>query len=118
MIRSNKDRLIRVIDQLMNNALNYALTGSRIYVDLKEEEGMVKWTIRNTASYEMLFDGGEIFEICAQGDSERLQGSGMGLTLAKSMTTVCGGQLQILIEGDVFKAVLQYAKWDAAAEIV
>ncbi|PRR83701.1 HAMP domain-containing sensor histidine kinase [Clostridium vincentii] len=98
-------RTWRVFENLINNALKYSQPNSRVYIDLIEENKKIIIIIKNMASYEMDFDNEEIFERFKRGDKSRnTEGSGLGLSIAKSILELQGGSLSIEIDGDLFKA--------------
>lgn len=97
----------RVFANLVQNALKYSMKNSRVYIDLFQEDGVTKFTIKNMSSYEMNFDGDEIAERFKRGDvSRNTEGSGLGLAIAKSIMGLQGGELNIEIDGDLFKAIV------------
>lgn len=102
-------RLYRVYQNLLENALKYSMEGTRIYIDAKREDQKVVTTIKNIAAYEMDFTPDKIVERFQRGDVNRTtEGHGLGLAIAKSFSEACGGQLDIIIDGDMFKAIIQY----------
>ncbi len=95
----------RVFENLINNILKYALPSTRVYIELVEEDDKIIITMKNISSYEMDFDNEEIFERFIRGDKSRnTEGSGLGLSIAKSILDLQGGDLSIEIDGDLFKA--------------
>lgn len=105
LIVNDGTKLSRVLQNLFSNALKYSLSGTRVYVSLKASENEAVVTIKNTANYEMDFDPDEILQRFARGDTSRTtEGSGLGLSIAKSYTEACGGKFAISIDGDQFTA--------------
>jgi len=95
----------RVFENLINNILKYSQPKTRVYIDLIEEDSKIIITMKNISSYEMDFDKEEIFERFKRGDKSRnTEGSGLGLSIAKSILELQGGNLSIEIDGDLFKA--------------
>ncbi|MBU3145036.1 sensor histidine kinase KdpD [Clostridium sp. CF012] len=95
----------RVFENLINNILKYSQPKTRVYIELISEEYKVIITMKNISSYEMDFDKEEIFERFIRGDKSRnTEGSGLGLSIAKSILELQGGDLSIEIDGDLFKA--------------
>lgn len=108
-IISDGDKLYRVWENLITNALKYSLNGSRVFIDLENEGGAVIATIKNTANYEMGFKEDDILERFARGDKARTtEGSGLGLSIAQSFTEACGGKFSITVDGDLFKVELRF----------
>lgn len=111
MITADGNKLYRVFQNLIDNALNYSMEGTRIFVDLKEEKDYIRLEMKNTASYEMNFTPEEITERFTRGDQSRTDGgNGLGLSIAKTFTEACGGAFRIELDGDVFKAVVLLQK--------
>ena len=95
----------RVFENLINNILKYSQPKTRVYIELIEEDSKIIITMKNISSYEMDFDKEEIFERFIRGDKSRnTEGSGLGLSIAKSILELQGGNLSIEIDGDLFKA--------------
>ncbi|MEG2118152.1 MAG: ATP-binding protein, partial [Clostridia bacterium] len=96
-------RLIwRVIDNLMNNICKYSQPSTRVYLDLKTEDNFAYITFKNISSDELL-------ERFVRGDSSRhTEGSGLGLSIAKSLTTLQNGNLELYVDGDLFKVVVSF----------
>ncbi|KPV56503.1 hypothetical protein QJ48_27245 [Paenibacillus sp. A3] len=106
----------RVFENLISNALKYALPHTRVHLALTEEADKVVFTINNIAAYELNFDVDEIFERFKRGDTSRnTEGSGLGLAIAKSIVELQGGQLRIDIDGDYFKVRVEFAREAKAA---
>lgn len=104
-VQADGDRLYRVFQNLFTNALQYSLPGSRVYVELVCENGRATASVKNVARYEMEFDPAEITERFVRGDASRTgEGSGLGLSIAKSFTEACGGSFSVRAEADLFCA--------------
>lgn len=111
MIFSDGKKLYRVFQNVLDNALKYSLEGSRIYMNLQVDGENVVATVKNTASYEMNFTENEILQRFSRGDKARTsEGSGLGLSIAESFTRVCGGNLKVVVDGDLFKVVIEFDK--------
>lgn len=106
MIRADGQRLYRVFQNLIQNALKYSLQGSRIFLSLTEEKEISVVRIRNTSGTEL--DGAIDFtERFFRGDESRTDGgSGLGLSIAKSFTEACGGSFRVEVDGDLFTAIV------------
>ncbi|MGE5580666.1 MAG: sensor histidine kinase [Bacillota bacterium] len=108
-IISDGAKLYRVLQNLISNALKYSLQGSRVFLDLTASETEVVLTLKNTANYEMNFDEETIMQRFVRGDRSRsTEGSGLGLSIAKSFTEACGGRFNVTIDGDLFKVELRF----------
>jgi len=111
-VQADGQRMYRVFQNLLQNALLYSLEGSRIYLSLREEEGYFTASIKNTSKAEI--PGGIDFtERFVRGDKSRTDGgSGLGLSIAKSFTEACGGGFRIITNADLFTAEVRFPKAD------
>lgn len=102
-------KMYRVFQNVIDNALKYSLTGTRIFIESEIVNDKVNISIKNTASYEMDFTEDEILERFSRGDKSRTtDGNGLGLSIAQSFTQACRGQFKILIDGDQFKVSINF----------
>lgn len=101
--------LWRVFDNLMNNVCKYAMPGTRVYLTLSGQNGHATVTLRNISGSPLNIPPEEITERFVRGDSSRnTEGSGLGLSIAKSMTELMGGTFHIDIDGDLFKVTITF----------
>lgn len=108
-IFADGNRLYRVIQNVIDNALKYSLDNTRIYIILAVYSGDVVITVKNISSYEIKYTPDELTERFTRGDESRTtEGSGLGLSIAKSFTEACNGKFEIDIDGDVFTAKIQF----------
>ncbi len=99
----------RVLSNLLSNAVKYALPGTRLYIDLVQAEDMVLLSLKNVSKEPLNMDPEDLLERFVRGDAARnSEGSGLGLNIAKSLMEVQKGQLQLLLDGDLFKATLVF----------
>lgn len=103
-------RLIwRVFDNLMGNICKYAQPGTRAYLDLGTINGQVVIIFRNISKYALNITSEELFERFVRGDSSRnTDGSGLGLSIAKSLVELQKGKMELYIDGDLFKVILKF----------
>lgn len=107
-ITADSDRLYRVFQNLIGNALKYSLPGSRVYLDLTVGDGTASASVRNTSAAE-LKPGTEYTARFVRGDESRTDGgSGLGLSIAESFTKACGGELAIATQADLFTATVTF----------
>ena len=107
-IIADSDRMYRVFQNLIGNALKYSLPGSRVYLNLAVEGGLASASVRNTSAAE-LKPGADYTARFVRGDESRTDGgSGLGLSIAESFTRACGGTLTVSTEADLFIAVVTF----------
>ena len=99
----------RVLSNLLFNAVKYAMPGTRLYIDLMEADGKVLLSLKNISREQLNIDSDELMERFVRGDGSRnTEGSGLGLNIAKSLMELQGGELQLLVDGDLFKVTLVF----------
>ena len=103
-------RIWRVFDNLMNNVCKYSQPGTRVYLSLEKQGADAVFTFRNTSREALDIDPDELMERFVRGDASRgTEGSGLGLSIAKSFTELQKGTMNIGIDGDLFKVTLNFA---------
>lgn len=109
LIEADGRYLWRVLENLYNNAFKYAMEHSRVYVDITKEEEKILFTIKNISENPLNIRADELTERFVRGDVARTtEGSGLGISIAKSLTELQGGQFQLYIDGDLFKATVAF----------
>lgn len=110
LVQADGRRLWRVLENLYNNAFKYSMPHSRVYIDIvKAEEGTVSFTIKNISETPLNIKSEELTERFVRGDVSRTtEGSGLGLSIAKSLTELQNGTFQLFIDGDLFKAQVTF----------
>ena len=97
----------RAMSNLLSNAVKYALPGTRLYIDLSRAGSSVMISMKNISREQLNVSADELMERFVRGDTSRnTEGSGLGLNIAKSLMELPKGQLQLLVDGDLFKATL------------
>jgi len=110
-------KLYRVFENIIGNAVKYSLAGTRIYIDITKGSNMTCMTVKNIANYEMNFDPNEMLERFVRADQSRTaEGSGLGLSIAKSFTELQGGKLNLTVDGDMFKVTVVLCSAQPPAE--
>ena len=97
----------RAMSNLLSNAVKYALPETRLYIDISRVEGNVLISMKNISREPLNISAEELMERFVRGDTSRnTEGSGLGLNIAKNLMELQKGQLQLLVDGDLFKATL------------
>ncbi|MCC0781687.1 sensor histidine kinase [Clostridioides sp. ES-S-0108-01] len=106
-------RMYRVFENLLSNIAKYSLEETRVYIDIYDYGENIKVTMKNISSYELNFDPSEIMERFKRADESRnTEGSGLGLAIARDLVDLQGGKFYIEIDGDLFKANLEFQKYE------
>ena len=101
----------RVIDNLFSNVAKYAQSGTRAYLSLEETEEGASVILRNISRAELNISGEELMERFVRGDSSRnTEGSGLGLSIARTLTELQKGTMTLAVDGDLFKVTLTFPK--------
>ena len=104
MIRADGKLVWRILSNLLQNAVKYALPGTRLYVDINRVGSNAVISLKNISREELNISADELMERFVRGDASRnTEGSGLGLNIAKSLMELQKGQLQLLVDGDLFK---------------
>ena len=97
----------RVLDNLLGNCAKYALEGTRVYLDVTVRDGNAVITVKNVSRQPLNVPAEQLMERFVRGDESRTtEGSGLGLSIARSLTELQGGQFSLHIDGDLFKATV------------
>ena len=101
--------LWRVFDNLLSNICKYAMPGTRVYFTSEVVSGQVHISFKNISNYPLDITADELMERFVRGDSSRsTEGSGLGLSIAQSLTNLQKGQFELVVDGDLFKANLTF----------
>ena len=118
-IKADSRYLYRIIENLFSNITKYALDSSRVYIDVVEnnkkkdkDSGNNKYvniSIKNISKDKLNISSDELMQRFVRGDKSRYtEGSGLGLSIAKSLTEIQGGKFEIIIDGDLFKVEIDW----------
>lgn len=103
--------LWRVFENLLSNVYKYALPGTRVYLTCQATEKQVTVTCRNISAEPLNLSADELMERFVRGDASRhTEGSGLGLSIARSLTRLQQGQFDLAIDGDLFKVTLTFPR--------
>ncbi len=109
MLKLDSQKTYRIFENLFVNIQKYAMPNSRVYIDVVKNEEKVTITMRNMSAVELTVRGDELSERFVRGDASRnTEGSGLGLAIAKSFTEAQKGSFYIIVDGDLFKVVLNW----------
>lgn len=101
--------LWRVFDNLLSNICKYAMPGTRVYFTSEVQDGRVSISFKNISNYPLDITADELLERFVRGDSSRsTEGSGLGLSIAQSLTGLQKGTFDLVVDGDLFKANLSF----------
>lgn len=111
LVNADGKLLWRVIENVLSNVFKYALPQSRVYIDTTVKAENICISIKNISAYELNISADELMERFKRGDASRhSEGSGLGLSIARSLTELQGGSFHIEIDGDLFKSVIELPK--------
>ncbi|MDE5892915.1 MAG: sensor histidine kinase [Acetatifactor sp.] len=101
--------LWRILDNLMTNICKYAQSDTRVYLILETQDNQAVLTFKNISSYPLDMDASELMERFVRGDRSRhTEGSGLGLSIARSLAELQGGSMHLITDGDLFKVILVF----------
>ena len=101
--------LWRVFDNLLNNICKYAQPSTRVYINVDKNGQELNIIFKNISSSQLNISSEELMERFVRGDSSRnTEGSGLGLSIAKSLTELMNGRLELCVDGDLFKVTLVF----------
>lgn len=111
VIQADGQLLSRVLGNLFSNICKYAMPGTRVYFESAADENTVSLTFKNISKYELNIPAEELMARFVRGDRSRhTEGSGLGLSIAQSLTELQGGTFRLEIDGDLFKAVVTFPR--------
>lgn len=104
-------RMWRVLENIFGNAAKYAMPGTRVYADLTMTEDKVSFSLKNISEQQLNISADELTERFIRGDISRsTEGSGLGLSIAKSLTTMQGGEFELYLDGDLFRVNVEFPR--------
>lgn len=104
VVKADGRRMWRVIENIYNNAAKYAMPGTRVYADLTADGKTVCFSLKNVSECPLNIRADELTERFIRGDISRsTEGSGLGLSIAKNLTEMQGGEFKLYVDGDLFK---------------
>ncbi len=107
LVHADPRLLWRIVDNLLNNAAKYAMPGTRVYLSARREGNAALIDVKNVSAQRLELTGEELTERFVRGDSSRsTEGSGLGLSIAKSLAELQNGSFRVEVDGDLFKAIV------------
>ena len=109
-IKADSRYLYRVLENIYSNVAKYAEENTRVYIDcILEEENTVAIYVKNISKDELNISADELMQRFVRGDKSRnTEGSGLGLSIAKSLTELQDGTFNIYLDGDLFKVTIKF----------
>lgn len=104
-------RMWRILENVYNNVAKYAMEGTRVYSDLRQTEEQVIFSLKNISEQPLNISADELTERFIRGDVSRsTEGSGLGLSIAKNLTSLMGGKFELYLDGDLFRVTITYPR--------
>jgi signal transduction histidine kinase len=105
----------RIIENIFSNVNKYALEGTRVYVDIFANDTSVAVSVKNISKNKLNITSEELLERFVRGDlSRNTDGSGLGLSIAQSLASLEDAVFEIILDGDLFKAVVKFNLLDSS----
>ncbi|MFV0400763.1 MAG: histidine kinase dimerization/phospho-acceptor domain-containing protein [Oscillospiraceae bacterium] len=112
--------LWRIMDNLLGNVCKYAQPGTRVYIEVFRQDGWAAVVVKNISKGRLGIDAEELMERFVRGDSSRsgvVEGSGLGLSIARSLAELQGGHFRLEVDGDLFKAIVWLIETEQPAPV-
>ena len=110
MIYADGQKMWRVLENVFGNVVKYAMEGTRVYAEISNSNKKVVFSLKNISAQPLNFSADELTERFIRGDVARnTEGSGLGLSIAKSLTELQGGEFKLYLDGDLFKVMITFA---------
>ncbi len=117
-IEADGRRLWRILENLYNNVAKYAMENTRVYVTVEKIEGHVSFVMKNISANPLNINAQELTERFIRGDVSRsTEGSGLGLSIAQTLTELMQGKFEIYLDGDLFRVTLTFPIKEEKEEI-
>lgn len=108
VVRGDGALMWRIMDNLLSNVVNYAQKNSRVYINIEETDGYGTITVKNISEAPLDISAEQLMERFVRGDKSRTtEGSGLGLSIAKSLAEAQHGRLELSVDGDLFKVIVK-----------
>ena len=111
LIIADSRYLYRVIENMYSNIAKYALPESRVYVDIVLQEENIQIQLKNISKEKLNISADELMQRFVRGEASRnTEGSGLGLSIAESLTQLQNGKFHIYLDGDLFKITIGFER--------
>ena len=101
--------MYRVLENMYSNISKYAMEGTRVYTDISEKDGNVLIQLKNVSKQKLNISADELMQRFVRGEASRnTEGSGLGLSIARSLTELQDGKFNIYLDGDLFKVTIEF----------
>ena len=111
-ISADGRKMSRVMSNLIGNILKYTMQNTRVFISTADKAGVIEIVLKNISAYPLNFSAEEITGRFVRGDESRTaEGNGLGLAIVKSYTEICNGTFDVVLDGDMFKAILKFRKY-------
>ena len=115
VIYADGQRMWRVLENIFGNVVKYAMEGTRVYAEISNQNKKVSFSLKNISAQPLNFSADELTERFIRGDVARnTEGSGLGLSIAKSLTELQGGEFKLHLDGDLFKVMITFTAKNTA----
>ena len=109
IIYADGQRMWRVLENVFGNVVKYAMEGTRVYAEISNRNKKVTFSLKNISAQPLNISADELTERFIRGDVARnTEGSGLGLSIAKSLTELQGGEFKLYLDGDLFKVIITF----------
>ena len=115
-IEADSRYLYRVLENMYSNIAKYALEGTRVYIDIIDEDNKIYIKLKNVSKQKLNISADELMQRFVRGEASRnTEGSGLGLSIARSLTELQNGKFNIYLDGDLFKVTIEFEKFAKGA---
>ena len=110
-INADSRYMYRVLENMYSNISKYAMEGTRVYTDILQKDNTISIELKNVSKQKLNISVDELMQRFVRGEASRnTEGSGLGLSIARSLTDLQGGQFNIYLDGDLFKVTIEFEK--------
>ena len=110
-IEADSRYMYRILENMYSNISKYAMEGTRVYVDIEEKDNKVLIQLKNVSSQKLNISADELMQRFVRGEASRnTEGSGLGLSIARSLTELQQGKFNIYLDGDLFKVTIEFGQ--------